>query len=171
MGFWGPQMGFWSPHTPIRVLPVGILPPRYQTSSLTVLAPPPTVDHPQSPNWFLLVCRSRDRSFFVAQFCSFSGGFGSNPTLNPPGFGRSAAIPGRPRPQCLLEPQILREKPQTRGRNRRKTAAFAPKRRRGGQGEPTAAEFWGKKEPKMGFSGLRRISFLPSIFFVVLAPA
>lgn len=170
-GFWDPPDGILGPPPPDSGPARGNSAPSLPNELVNSISPSPHCGPPPVPKLVLTGLPQPGSQFFVAQFCSFSGGFGSNPTPNPPGFGRSAAIPGRPRPQCLLEPQILREKPQTRGRNRRKTAAFAPKRRRGGQGEPTAVEFWGKKEPKMGFSGLRRISFLPSIFFRSFGPS
>lgn len=72
---------------------------------------PPDPTHPPRPQtgfyWF---AAAGIAIFFLLSFAPFQAVFGSNPTPEPPGFGHSAAIPGRPRPQCLLEPQILREK-------------------------------------------------------------
>lgn len=150
-GFWDPQMGFWGPHPPIRVLPVGILPPRYQTSSLTVLAPPPTVDHPQSPNWFLLVCHSRDRSFLSLSFARFRAVLAQTPPRTRPVLAVPPRFRGGRAPSASWNPKFS-------GKNHKPAVGIDGKRRLlhqnggvGGRGSQRRRSFGAKRSQKWDF--------------------
>lgn len=162
-GFWDPQMGFWGPHPLIRVLPVGILPPRYQTSSLTVLAPPRTVDHPQSPNWFLLVCHSRDRRFLSLSFARFRAVLAQTPPRTRPVLAVPPRFRGGRAPSASWNPKFS-------GKNHKPAVGIDRKRRllhqNGGLvGGANGGGVLGQKGAKNGIFGFEADFFSSFNFF------
>lgn len=133
---------------------LGILLPSFPSKLINSINPSPTGDSPNlcPPPSPKLVCTGFPRlglQVFRSIF-SFPGAFGPNPS----------PVSGQPRPQCLSEPQILREKPKIH----KPRLELTENSGWGGRGGAKHGRVLGQKGAKSGFFGFEADFFFLSSF-------